>query len=247
MFRHGNPDKTKNFADIKVTKPFDVTFDTRGHTWVTGNDSNNAVELNRHGRVISEVTDLTRPMGAASDSFGNIWVALAGVMNPPCPALRPEDDPSGEIGEDGSGNVRAAVTLIRQRGKELQVTTFGKEGGQRDGLRWPWGIAVDGNDNVWVANFAGQRIMPICGVRDRRYCPPGVDTGDPLGPDSGYFFNGLVRVTGVQIDPSGNVWAVNNWLIDGFTLENPGGNQVVVFLGLAGPVKAPLLGPPQRP
>jgi hypothetical protein len=242
-FEHGNPYKAKNVAGIGVEKPFDVAFDTGGHVWVTGNDSNNAVELDRRGVPVGEVKNLDRPMGIASDSLGNLWVANAGVMNPPCPALLPED----EIGDDGANNIRAAVTLIRQDGRRLRVATFGKEGGKRDGLRWPWGIAVDGNDNVWVANFAGQRLMQLCGVSDRRYCPPGVRTGDPIAPDAGYFFNGLARVTGVQIDPSGNVWEVNNWLINGFAVENPGGKQVVVFLGLAGPVKTPMLGTPRRP
>jgi len=25
----------------------------------------------------------------------------------------------------------------------------------------PWGIAVDGNDNIWVANFGGQRLTEL--------------------------------------------------------------------------------------
>jgi hypothetical protein len=118
---------------------------------------------------------------------------------------------------------------------------------QAGGVTLPWGIAVDGNDNVWVANFAGQRLMQLCGVADAQHCPPGVRTGDALSPDAGYFSDALVRVTGVQIDASGNVWAANNWLIEGFTSKNPGGHEVVVFVGLAAPVKPPLIGPPRRP
>jgi hypothetical protein len=136
------------------------------------------------------------------------------------------------------------VTLIHQNDGALEVTTYGKSAGSRDGLRWPWGIAVDGNDNVWVANFAGQRLMQLCGVRGA--CPPGVATGDPISPDSGYQFDGLTRNTGIQIDPSGNVWLANNWIIDAFThLTNPGGHEVAVFIGLAKPVKTPLIGPPR--
>lgn len=91
--------------------------------------------------------------------------------------------------------------------------------------------------------------MQLCGVRDD-LCPPGVDTGDPISPDTGYFSDALARVTGVQIDPSGNVWAVNNWLLDAFDIldiKNPGGHEVVVFIGLAAPVKTPLIGPPEQP
>jgi hypothetical protein len=181
-------------------------------------------------------------MGIAADSFGNLWVANAGVMNPPCPAILPEP----EIGDTGSANENASVTLIDNRG-QINVTTYDKSAGTRDGLRWPWGIAVDGNDNVWVANFAGQRLMQLCGVREEN-CPPGVHTGDPVSPDSGYYSNALQRVTAVQIDPSGNVWATNNWILEGFTnTDNPGGHEVAVFIGLAAPVKTPLLGPVERP
>ena len=110
----------------------------------------------------------------------------------------------------------------------------------------PWGIAVDGNDNVWVVNFAGQTLMQLCGVR-KAHCPPGVRTDDPISPDSGYTFDGLIRVTAVQIDPSAKVWAINTWLNDGFTVENPGSHEMVVFIGLAAPIKSPLIGPPQQP
>ncbi|MER6362837.1 hypothetical protein [Kitasatospora sp. NPDC001527] len=28
----------------------------------------------------------------------------------------------------------------------------------------PWGIAVDGEDAVWVANFGGHRVARLCGT-----------------------------------------------------------------------------------
>ena len=105
-------------------------------------------------------------------------------------------------------------------------------------------MPIDGDDNVWVSNFAEQRISQFCGVKTWK-CPPGSETGDPISPDgTGYFFDGLVRVTAVEVDPSGNVWATNNWkLIPVQT--NPGGYEVVVFVGAAEPVKTPLIGTPQ--
>ena len=45
-----------------------------------------------------------------------------------------------------------------------------------------------------------------------------------------------MRVTAVQIDPSGNVWATNNWKAIPVQ-TNPGGYQVVVYVGLAAPVQ----------
>jgi hypothetical protein len=108
----------------------------------------------------------------------------------------------------------------------------------------PWGIAVDGDDNLWVANFSGQRLSHLCGARAST-CPLGA-TGAAISPDDGYSFDGLQRNTGVQIDPSGNVWLANNW-DDVPQIGDPFGDGLVVFLGLAAPVAAPLIGPPQQP
>ena len=217
---------------------------------MTGNKTGNVVELDRNGRKIGEFISgngIKRPMGIASDSEGNLWFSDAGLPNPPCPAILSEDD---VIGPDGSANTAATVTLIRHKGETRAVTTFGKTADiPRDGLRWPWGIAVDGNDNIFVANFAGKRVMQLCGVKEQN-CPPGVHTGDPVSPDSGFTSDALKRVTGIQIDTSGNVWAVNNYEEIGLLppgQENPGGHEIVVFIGLAAPVKTPLLGPVQQP
>ena len=134
----------------------------------------------------------------------------------------------------------ASVTMIMPDGTPSAGSPY--TGG---GLYLPWGIAVDGNDNVFVANFNGKRLSHLCGANPSN-CPPGFNTGDPISPAGGYTSDGLVRNTGVQIDPSGNVWLANNWEIDPYP-TNPGGHQLVVFIGLAAPVKTPLIGPPERP
>ena len=114
------------------------------------------------------------------------------------------------------------------------------------GLRNPWGITVDGDDHVWVANFGGRRLTELCGSEPRA-CPPGKRRiGAAISPSSGYGFDGLVRNTGVIVDPSGNVWLANNW--KNVPIQtNPGGYQIVAYLGLATPTKSPQIGPPRRP
>lgn len=251
-FPKGDPDRVESylFPEKEFSKPFDVAIDHSGHVWVTGNGTGNVVELDRSGRKVGDFisgTDIKRPMGIASDSEGNLWFSDAGLPNPPCPAILSEDD---VIGPDGAENTAAAVTLIQHKGEAREVTTFGKTADiPRDGLRWPWGIAVDGDDNIFVANFAGKRVMQLCGVKEQN-CPPGVHTGDPVSPDSGFTSDALKRVTGIQIDTSGNVWAVNNYEEIGLFppgQENPGGHEIVVFIGLAAPVRTPLLGPVRQP
>ena len=56
----------------------------------------------------------------------------------------------------------------------------------------------------------------------------------------------LQRLTGVSIDASGNVWVCNNWLPIPVQ-TNPGGDALVEFVGIGGPVKMPLLGLPKQP
>ena len=71
-----------------------------------------------------------------------------------------------------------------------------------------------------------------------------MQVGDPISPDTGYRSDAIERITGGQIDPSGNVWLTNNWKIDSDGIVNPGGNAVVIAIGAAGPLKTPLIGPP---
>jgi hypothetical protein len=71
----------------------------------------------------------------------------------------------------------------------------------------------------------------------------------------GYVGGGLQMQVDIDIDPAGNVWVSNNWqniesVLDrnAESLSTRGAGQgVVVFYGLAKPVRAPLIGPVQQP
>jgi hypothetical protein len=263
----GDPQAMWNVNGIG-SKPFDLAFDTRGHAWVTvnnepyegadpssgiGSQAGTVVELAPDGSIVGEpitgADGIWRPTGVATDSLGNVWVSNSGVMDPPCEGtLSDAMHPPAGLGENGEGNQGASVTLIRPLGKGRRaVTTFARtESDSRGGLALPWGIAIDGDDNVWVANFHGQQLTELCGAR-RKACPPGKRVGDPISPNTGYSSDALVRNTAVEIDPSGNVWLTNNWILDAEFQTNPGGHELVVFVGLAEPVKTPLIGPPERP
>lgn len=97
---------------------------------------------------------------------------------------------------------------------------------------------------MWVSNFGGQRVSEFCGV-DSSECPAGLHTGGAHLAGHRYGFDGLTRNTSVEIDPSGNVWITNNWKHVPQLAGNPGGLQMVVFVGVACPIKTPLIGPPQ--
>jgi len=231
QYPRGEPDDAKIFGPnaTGLSKPFDIAIDPNGWAYVTGNASNNVAVLRPDGSSPpwSPITTggFNKPMGIAVDSHGNFWVANSGLIDVPCPnGTQPTGGPSGQ-----------SITLITPDHKTKNFT-----GG---GITIPWGIAVDGNDNVWVANFGQQRLSQFCGVGS----PNCAHAGDAISPDAtGYGFDGLVRNTGVNIDPSGNVWLTNNW--ETIPLQtDPGGHQMAVFIGLAAPVKAPTIGPPQKP
>src|SRR5271166_1593791 len=93
----------------------------------------------------------------------------------------------------------------------------------------PWGIAIDGNDNVWVANAMGHSVTHLCGGRTAN-CPPGTKTGDPISPPGGYI-GGLQIITDVAVDPAGNLWVANNWDMPEARLQGSAG------LGAVHPVR----------
>jgi hypothetical protein len=241
-FVEGDPNERVVYKDFGLAKPFDVTIDPFGRAWVTSNDNHSLYRIDPDGNTafISDAV-FQRPMGIASDSQGNLWVSNSGALDPPCGGHTVQDviDFISALSHD-TPVPGASVSMIMPDGTPSSDSPY--TGG---GLYMPWGIAVDGNDNVFVANFNGKRLSYLCGA-EASNCPPGFETGDPISPDGGYTFEGLVRNTAVQIDPSGNVWLTNNWETVPVP-TNPGGHQMVVFIGLAAPVKTPLIGPPRKP
>lgn len=144
---------------------------------------------------------------------------------------------------DADGNAWVAsqgdsmVYAIRPDGSDLGHFNGG-------GIDGPWDTAVDGEENVWVANFgplaAGSnftgRLTEFCGTA--HHCPPGMKVRDPISPDTGFtvpsagsevrLHNGdplygpgappsfipMMRQTGIVIDQAGNLWSINNWKPD---------------------------------
>ncbi len=91
----------------------------------------------------------------------------------------------------------------------------------------------------------GKSLSRICGIGSQnKLCD---ELGQTLSPDQGYTMpSGIQRVTGINIDQSGNVWITNNWKPQPTDLTNPGGDGILVFVGAAAPVERPLIGLPQE-
>jgi hypothetical protein len=245
-----------------LIKPFGVAIDPWGRAWVTGNAvgyDEDTIPTDYVGGVYRVSKDgtvetmaapadeiVTWPMGIAGDSKGNMWVSNSDAVNVPCVTPFSTDQ--------GRGLVPSVAYFPND---DSAPTKFGKDPGNTGGLTIPWGNFVDGNDTVWVFNFGidpkddESNITPVsqfCGA-DTSKCPPGFTLGQAISPETGYLSNALDRVTGGGVDRSGNVWILNNWKKTGPTnpvfIRNPGGNSFVIVPGAAGPIKTPLIGPPE--
>lgn len=204
-----------------IEKPFGVQVDARGHAWVT-----NGAESGR-----GSVTELL-PDGTPTRRSP---IRGGGLRSPQGLAL------------DSVGNVWVGNLVSRSVTRLLPDGRIAPGSPIRGSILGGWGVAVDGDDHVWVAGFLGANVTELCGVR-RRTCPPGVGTGAPISPPrAGYASAGFEHVTAVQIDPSGNVWLANNWTLGSSFREFVGGNGLVQLVGAAAPVKTPLTALPRRP
>ncbi len=78
--------------------------------------------------------------------------------------------------------------------------------------------------------------------------------GDPISPPLGYVGGGLQMQVDIDVNPAGNVWVTNNWQDIDSCIGTPrealstrcGGQGVVVFYGMAKPVRTPTDWPSAR-
>jgi DNA-binding beta-propeller fold protein YncE len=256
---------------LQVKAPFHLAVDQQDRIWVTNSGSDTVTRFPASDpRKAEEIKVGFAPRAVAIDSLGNAWVANT-VGHPDTKEklalveTKLKSKVEGLV-EDSTSKADADakmwidlfellvkypggdVSMVRPDGTVLPPFDGGKS------IVGPWGVAIDGNDNVWVANSTGRSVTHLCGARPAN-CPPGTKTGDAMSPPGGYI-GGLQIITDVAIDPAGNVWVANNWdrPDEGFKrVPDPalatrfGGNATVVFFGLAPPVRTPLIGPPRQP
>jgi hypothetical protein len=228
VFKDGNPRDSAGFEQYSGSKPFDVQVAANGTAWVTNGGGFD-------GTYPSSVARFKLVDGALQrQSLQFIGKALKSV------AL----DSEGNAWVASQGDNK--VYLFAPDGTEIDSFS----GGGMDG---PWGLVVDGDDNVWVANFGPLDLGPQNNFTGRLtelwgvHAPRGHNVGDPVTPATGYtvpsagsevlLHNGvrlygpegprcfipMMRQTGLNIDQAGNVWTLNNWKPD-FDNDTVGGN-----------------------
>jgi hypothetical protein len=248
--------KDGRLVQVKGLKsPFDIVIDDQNRVWVANSQSDTVFRFPADDPSKVETFQVgVAVRGLAMDSKGNVWVGSSFSRDFPFPKV-----PDGAtIMEQfrimggalfGAKNSTGVVNLIRPDG--TQPAYEGKAGGFTGGglVDSAWGLNVDGNDDVWVANIGAVKngVVLMAGV-DTKGHPAGTKAGDVIH----LFQSGSIQLlTDTSIDPADNVWAANNWNLPAASMDiDPvrrtstwgGGSGFTVIYGVAAPVKPPRIG-----
>ena len=266
QFPGGDFTKGKRLSFKGLQAPFGVAVDDQNRVWVSSSFNNKLTVI--EGDSPDQYKTVTVALGArglAIDSKGNAWLSQqsnsptgalpAGAVMPPG-TPNPPQQPKTIMEEFEAGAAFAAVNPnLKTLGNlalispDLDIIQNGIAG---EVAFVPWGVTIDGNDNVWVGNLYGQSLIHICGT-DPTKCPDGKTTGDVIHN----YQSGVIQVTtDVVVDDAGNIWSANNWFdadvvinksYNARTSTFPGGQGLVVTYGVAAPVQNPLMGAVRKP
>jgi streptogramin lyase len=231
------------FSAGGVYFPQGLAADTTGNVWVVDYGNSRVSLLSSSGSPVNGATawgsgQLALPVAVAVDASHNAWVA-----NQSSSAITRISADGSSITQvsccngasglavDQGGNVWVANYFgnsISEVSSSGTVLLNGQTGG---GVDHPEAVAIDGAGRVWVSNFHKGTLSVFGGNK----LP---SPGTPLSPGAGLGTDAqLGSPFALAIDQSGNLWVTNS----------NGANTVTAFVGLATPVKTPLLGPPQLP
>jgi hypothetical protein len=190
---------------LQVKGPFHLAVDQQDRIWVTNGGSNTVTRFPASDPGKAEQIKVGfGPRAVAIDSLGNAWVAnTLGHPSTKEKLALIEDKLKSKVENLFEGSESKAdrtariakmwidlfdiatkypggdVSMVRPDGTVLPPFDGGKS------IIGPWGIAIDGDDHVWVANSLGHSVTKLCGARPEN-CPPGAKTGDPISPPGGY-------------------------------------------------------------
>ena len=251
----GGPNKD---SPCKLNGPFHLAIDQHDRIWITNaiGDTVTRFPASDPSKVEVLPTGGHSGKGMAIDSQGNAWITntlgtgLDLVMKLRLLDLKLTGRLSAlhRVVFDylSANSSLGSISMLRPDGTPAPGSPF-----HAGGAWGSWGVAIDGNDNVWSSNFIGASVTELCGARTES-CPAGTKTGDPISPPGGYVGGGMQLLTDIAIDPAGNVWVADNWqrpesCFAPYAKEASstlcGGNGLTVFYGMAKPVRAPQIGP----
>ncbi len=230
------------FTGGGLNYPISIAIDTDTSAWVVDYGNSHLTHLSSSGQALSGASGYTSPLlafpvAAAVDGSHNVWIAnqsggTVTKMSPDGSQFTNYSCCNGPstLAVDRLGNVWVANyygNSISQISSSGTVVSNGYTGG---GLDHPQGIAIDGSGNLWVANFRSASITELAGAGG---APPGtaLSPAGGLGADAA-----LSEAYALAVDASGNLW-----------VSNFGSSVLTEYIGLASPVRTPMIGLPAAP
>ena len=209
--------RVKDGRIVKVAglkSPFDIVIDDQNRVWVSNSQSDKVVRFPADDP--SKAESFRAGIGVralALDSKGHVWVASNMSLDFPPPVI-PDGASIMEQFKIAAGHmlkvlssnpkmVTGVVNMIRPDGSQPAAIGFTGD----KAVSVPWGLNIDGNDDVWIGNFWRRGVVLMAGDNTTGH-PAGTKAGDAI-----HVFKGgsIQMLTDVSIDPAGDVWAANNW------------------------------------
>ncbi|MFL3655784.1 MAG: hypothetical protein ACJ04P_11975 [Halioglobus sp.] len=246
-----------------LKSPFGIAIDAQNRVWVSSSQSNIVTRFPAGDPSKAESFEVgVIARGVALDSKGNLWVASNMSPGFPQPTLPPGTPvmkqfqlmteqmlPTMAKGTISAAKPTGVLNMIRPDGSQPAPKGFTGD----KGVFIPWGVSIDGNDDVWFGNFWGRGVGLMAGD-DTRGHPEGIKIGDVVH----VFQSGSIQmITDVVVDQAGNAWAANNWNDVNAVVDNidparasttwGGGTGISVIYGVASPVSVPAIGQARKP
>jgi len=231
------------FTGGGLNYPIAVAVDSDASVWVVDYGNSHLTHLSSTGQPLSgsagySSTQMAFPVAAAVDNSHNVWVAnqSSGTITRVAPdgsqftSFACCNAPSN-LAIDRAGNVWVSNFYSDSISEVSSAGLILSNGYTAGGLSHPQAIAIDGAGNLWIANYRGSSISELAGVSAT------APAGTALSPAAGFGSHSAMRQGyAIAVDASGNIW-----------VSNFGSNTITEFVGLATPVKTPLIGPPNTP
>jgi streptogramin lyase len=235
---------TTGYSAGGISYPTAIAIDSNGTVWIPDYGHSRVTLLSSTGQPLTgangiESLQFSFPLAVAIDANHYGWVVNSG------------NDTVSKVSADGSQIVnfatgsfpdgiaidqRGFVWVANQTGNSIsEIANDGTivSSGYSDNktsILAPQGIAVDGSDHVWITNLHSHVITELAGSA-------AASPGTILSPTNGYALDAhLIEAYAIAIDASGNLWVTD--------FNN---NTLTEIVGLATPVKTPVVGPPQTP
>ena len=151
--------------------PFDVVIDEQNRVWVSNSRSDTVVRFPANDPTQVETFRVgLAPRALALDSKSNVWAVS--MLSPDFPGLKPLPPDASIMQEfQAFSAIYAGLAVrareghgLRQHDSSGRHTTPSAGGYSGDGaVSLPWGINIDGNDDVWTTNGWTHGIVYMAG------------------------------------------------------------------------------------